>query len=95
LTACRSFRKQILNLLDDGSVLVALGEFAIHVLFDDWNRNASTIPEFLEFEGKTYIVYCVYHPAYLLCKPSAHDEFEELFEAMNAFKIANGGNSDD
>lgn len=82
-------------MLDDRSVLVALGEIAIQVLFDDWNRKDSTIPEFLEFEGKTYIVYCVYHTAYLLYRPLAHDEFEELLEATDVFKIANGGTYDD
>ncbi len=95
MTACRLFRIQILDLLDDGGVLVALGRFAIHVLFDDWNKNAFTAPEFLEFEGKTYIVSCVSYHAYLLYRPSAHDKFEGLLEAMNVFKIANGGNSDD
>lgn len=95
MTACRLFRIQILDLLDAGSVLVALGRFAIHVLFDNWNKKASMVPEFLGFEGKTYIVYCIYHPVYLLYRPSAHDKFEELLEATNIFKIANGGNSDD
>ena len=64
--------------MDDGRALVALGTFAIHVLFDDWNKKAFTIPEFLEFEGKTYMAYCAYHPVYLLYRQSAHDEFEEL-----------------
>ena len=94
-TACRPSRKQILDLLDDGSVLVALGKFAIHVSFDDWKKNASTLPEFLGFEGKTYIVSCACHPVYLLYRPSAHDKFEELQEATNVLKIANGGDSDD
>ena len=74
LTACRPFKKQILDLLDDGSVLVALGKFAIHALIDDRNKNAFTILEFLEFEGKTYMVYCVYYHAYLLYRPLAHDK---------------------
>ncbi len=95
MTACRLFRIQILDLLDAGSVLVALGRFTIHVLFDDWNKKTFTVPEFLEFEGKIYIVSCVYYHAYLLYRPSAHDKFEGLLEAMNVFKIANGGNSDD
>ena len=85
--ACRSFREQILDLLDDGSVLVALGKFAIHALFDDWNKRASTVPEFLEIKGKTYIVYCVYHPAYLLYRPSAQDKFDELLAATNVFNM--------
>jgi hypothetical protein len=63
--------------LDDGSVLVALGEFTIHALFDDRNKNASAVPEFLEFEGKTYMVYCVYYHAYLLHRPLAHDKLRE------------------
>jgi hypothetical protein len=81
--------------LDNASVLVALDKFAIHILFDDWNRKASTVPEFLEFEGKTYMVSCVCYRAYLLYRSSAHDKFEELLEAMNVFKIVNGGNSYD
>ncbi len=95
MTACSPFRKQIHDLLDNTIVLVALDKFAIHILFDDWNRKASTVPELLEFEGKTYIVSCVCYHAYLLYRPSAHDEFEELLEAMNVFKIVNGGNSYD
>jgi uracil-DNA glycosylase len=94
-TACKPFRNQILDLLDDGSVLVALSKFAIHALFDDRNKKASTVPEFLEFEGKTYMDYCVYHPAYLLYRPLVHDKLGELLEVTNAFKIVNGGNSDD
>jgi uracil-DNA glycosylase len=79
-TACRLFRKQVLDLLDDGSVLVALGKFAIHALFVDRNKNPSTVPEFLEFEGKTYMVYCVYYHAYLLHRPLAHDKLREELE---------------
>lgn len=89
-TACRPFRQQILNLLDDGSVIVALGKFAIHAMFGDWSKKASTIPDFLEIEGKTYIVYSVYHPAYPLYRPSAYDKFEELLEATGVLKVGNG-----
>ena len=67
-------------MLDDGSVLVALGKSATHVLFDDWNKKASTVPEFLEFEGKTYIAYCAYHPAYLWYRLSARYKIEKLLE---------------
>ena len=72
-----------------------LCKFAIHVSFDDWNKKTSPLPGFLGFEGKTYIVFYVYHPAFLLYRPSAHDKLEELLEATNVFKIANEGNSDD
>lgn len=75
--ACRLFRKQVLDLLDDWSVLVALSKFAIHALFDDRNKNGSTVPEFLEFEGKTYMVNCVYYHAYLLYRPLAHAKLRE------------------
>ena len=79
-TACRLFRKQVLDLSDDGSVLIALGKSAIHALFDDRNKNAFTIPEFLEFEGKTYMVNCAYYHAYLLYRPLAHDKLREWLE---------------
>ncbi len=79
-TACRPFGKQILDLLDDGSVSVALCKIAIHALFDDRNKNASTVPELLEFEGKTYMAYCVYYHAYLLYRPLAHDKLREELE---------------
>jgi len=75
--ACRLFRKQVLDLLDDWSVLVALGKFAIHALFDDRNKNGSTVSEFLEFKGKTYMANCVYYHAYLLYRPLAHDKLRE------------------
>jgi DNA polymerase len=87
LTACRPFRQQVLDLLDDGSVIVALGKFAIHAMFGDWSKRASTVPDFLEIEGKTYIVYSVYHPAYPLYRPSAYDKFEELLEATGVLKV--------
>lgn len=85
-TMCRPFREQILDTLDDGSVIVACGKFAIHALFGDWKKKASTVPDFLEYKGKTFIVYSIYHPAYPLYRPSARVAFEELIEATGVFK---------
>ena len=61
LTACRPFKKQILDLLDDGSVLVALGKFAIHALIDDRNRTHSRFQSFWNSKAKLtwFIVYII------------------------------------
>lgn len=83
---CEPLRNEILDLLEDGSVIIALGKFAIHALFKDWTKKASVFPDFLEYEGKTFIVYCVYHPAYLLYRPSARGKFEEMLQASGVFK---------
>ena len=85
LAKCEVNRNQILDLLDDGSVIVAFGKFAIHALFGDWKKRASDTPDFLEHEGKTFIVYSVYHPAYVLYRPSARERFDELLIATGVF----------
>lgn len=84
---CEPFRNEILDLLEDGSVLVALGKFAIHTLFGNWKKSASMFPDFVEYDGKTFIVYCLYHPAYLLYRPSARGKFEEMLKATGVFKM--------
>jgi uracil-DNA glycosylase family 4 len=72
-TMCGQNRNLILDMLDDGSVIVAFGKFAIYALFGDWKKKASDVPDFLEYNGKTFIVYSVLHPAYPLYRPSAKE----------------------
>ena len=84
-TMCEPYRKRMLDMLDDGSVIVAFGKFAIYALFGDWKKKASMVPDFLEYNGKTFIVYSVYHPAYVLYRQSAREPFNEMLKATGVF----------
>lgn len=84
-TMCEPYRERILDMLDDGSVIVAFGKFAIYALFGDWKKKASMVPDFLEHNGKTFIVYSVYHPAYPLRRPSAQSMFDAMLKETGVF----------
>ena len=84
---CEMFREQVLDLLDDGSVVIAFGKFAIAGLFGDFKRKASITPVFLDWKDKTFIAYGCLHPAYMLYRPSARVDFEAILEASGMFKL--------
>lgn len=83
---CRPFREQMLDMLEDGSVVVVFGRFAIAGLFDDPAKKASVYPEFIEHKGKTFISYACYHPAYILYRPSALTVFDDILAASGVFR---------
>ena len=90
LMACKPFVDQVLNLLDDGSVIVTLGVFARLSLFGD-KVSVSVFPREYGLGDKRFFVFVNHHPSYLLHKPSMVTEFEEILEASGVFKFEGQG----
>lgn len=90
LDSCRPFVEQVLGLLNDGSVVMTLGVFARRALFDE-KLPVSTFPRVLRVSDKKFYVFINHHPAYILYRGSAKQEFEDILEASSVFKLDKEG----
>lgn len=81
---CRPFREQIMDLLDNGSVIMAFGRFAQQALFAD-KMDPSDVPIFYDYKKKMLLAYSNYHPAYVLYRPSYKVQFEDILTASGVF----------
>lgn len=84
LDNCRTFVHQVLDQLEDGSVVMALGVFARLSLFGE-KVPVSVFPRVFETENKTLNVFINHHPAYLIYNNSAIQEFEDILFASGVF----------
>jgi len=88
---CSRYRDQVLDLLDDESVVMVFGRFAKLAMFGDASTPNSVFPisHFDMLMQKTFYMFSNYHPAHILYRPSSKGVFDDIMTASGVFKMPN------
>lgn len=88
---CARYRNQMLDMLDDESVVMVFGKFA-KIAMLGYNSPNSVFPlsHFDMLMQKTFYMFLNYHPTYTFYRPSSKGVFEDILIASGVFKVLRG-----